>query len=876
MAGLIARAARTRGNVTATDALRILQAAVGSFSCAECVCDVDGSGSILATDALLDLRFAVGENVTLSCPPCPATLTGHLTLPAGTAIAPTDLTILTATRTADPVTDGSFSVGVPPSHPDLLLALDDQDRIVLLGFFDPADGAASLNASSTALALLYFATGCYTLPADTMPDILGLLEADDALAPLTAAVSDALAASPTALADGDPNLLAALETAANEVLDVAGARSPVGGTSAVQLLERLAQETNPNDIAGYVDLVPDSDVRQSGLVVVAPKRTGVAIAKNQTPRPGLFRGYRVGGIKTNGNKVVVDPPELVGESELYASRLLAGQVQNLVADSVGWQPADSDPIPVSIAADALRTDYALITLGPSLMGESGPAFDDPRFAALVPEWRTKQWDLQVEALLGSFVVPVVAHVAFGSNYFLDKQTGPTTAAELRGIFGPSLSGFGLRTLGGFRGAVGYVLQEAAADDSMLDPLVRDVMPLLTDEYWQDQMSYWEQLGSPFAREAAIGNAKRAIRALARTGALSAAVTTSLKREDFGGVIGQLLRSRDVELWEAHAGRVAFHPSVGTVTNDAPSTTFTVKILSNNLADTNFLYRWRVEGLGHFTTDLGESGTEILTTEGTVQYLVDPSRVVDGYLATVKLDVFLADGPTPDPAAKGTVGRAEGEVDGFVQATTACPNFPAGDYQSTPMTVSASPDIVRPGDIFTVTFTYDWTKDPNLSGVEDYDVWVWGGASHTFVVDGVTRNDGTRYNAPETGWLQPWTNTDVERKIGFGDAALRVRIKIPNTSSDPDRFFKPPPGVDSHSVTFTLLDKSTIESFFFDDILLGAPDGVNLCPFKLAGGYYQPRDHFWTGPLVLVTVRASFRIGGALGVASVEPFHVVLK
>ena len=56
--------------VTASDALFILRAAVGSESCELCVCDVDSGGSVAASDALAVLQFAVGLDVTMSCPPC--------------------------------------------------------------------------------------------------------------------------------------------------------------------------------------------------------------------------------------------------------------------------------------------------------------------------------------------------------------------------------------------------------------------------------------------------------------------------------------------------------------------------------------------------------------------------------------------------------------------------------------------------------------------------------------------------------------------------------------------------------------------------------------------------------------------------------------
>ena len=56
--------------VTASDALFTLKSAVGSETCALCVCDVNDSGSITASDALLVLSHAVGVGVGLDCPTC--------------------------------------------------------------------------------------------------------------------------------------------------------------------------------------------------------------------------------------------------------------------------------------------------------------------------------------------------------------------------------------------------------------------------------------------------------------------------------------------------------------------------------------------------------------------------------------------------------------------------------------------------------------------------------------------------------------------------------------------------------------------------------------------------------------------------------------
>jgi hypothetical protein len=60
----------TGSAVTASDALFILGAAVGTQVCELCVCDTDGNGNIAASDALRTLNAAVGVQIPLLCPAC--------------------------------------------------------------------------------------------------------------------------------------------------------------------------------------------------------------------------------------------------------------------------------------------------------------------------------------------------------------------------------------------------------------------------------------------------------------------------------------------------------------------------------------------------------------------------------------------------------------------------------------------------------------------------------------------------------------------------------------------------------------------------------------------------------------------------------------
>ncbi len=57
------------GNVTAQDALGVLQVAIGIASCGLATCDIDGSGSVTSTDALKTLGLAIGQDIEGDCTP---------------------------------------------------------------------------------------------------------------------------------------------------------------------------------------------------------------------------------------------------------------------------------------------------------------------------------------------------------------------------------------------------------------------------------------------------------------------------------------------------------------------------------------------------------------------------------------------------------------------------------------------------------------------------------------------------------------------------------------------------------------------------------------------------------------------------------------
>ena len=58
------------GSIAASDALLVLNAAVGQDECEPCRCDTDASGLVTSVDALRVLNAAIGLDVPLTCPRC--------------------------------------------------------------------------------------------------------------------------------------------------------------------------------------------------------------------------------------------------------------------------------------------------------------------------------------------------------------------------------------------------------------------------------------------------------------------------------------------------------------------------------------------------------------------------------------------------------------------------------------------------------------------------------------------------------------------------------------------------------------------------------------------------------------------------------------
>ena len=204
--------AQGSASITASDALFALKSAVGSETCALCLCDANGSGTITASDALRILKKAVGEELDLLCEAC---ANAAPTVEAG---APQTIALDTLSGAAIATLLATVNDDGLPNPPSALTL-----SWTLLSGPTPQAGADFANASSASTTVTLAETGLFVLQ----------LEAGDGAASITDTVEITVVAA--------TNL-------APSLLPIDDASIALGTTLSVRA---TADDDNPNDALVY-------------------------------------------------------------------------------------------------------------------------------------------------------------------------------------------------------------------------------------------------------------------------------------------------------------------------------------------------------------------------------------------------------------------------------------------------------------------------------------------------------------------------------------------------------------------------------------------------------------------------------------------------
>ena len=139
---------------------------------------------------------------------------GVVTLPAGES--PANVVVLSGLD-EEPLVKGTFTVEALSGFPTLITAFDSEaGQVVLLGMLDPSATTQTLDASSSAAALLFESVGGSQEPSDGRATLLASVLASSATATLASAIQTAMDADRFALQDGAAAIQAALATAVSD------------------------------------------------------------------------------------------------------------------------------------------------------------------------------------------------------------------------------------------------------------------------------------------------------------------------------------------------------------------------------------------------------------------------------------------------------------------------------------------------------------------------------------------------------------------------------------------------------------------------------------------------------------------------------------
>lgn len=350
-------------------------------------------------------------------------VTGSVSLPAGSQLKVSDLSVDVLTQTVPVSASSAFTIGITADGPALALLLDKNGDGVLMSMFDSGSASHTLSSHTTAVALLYYGTGAFLLPAAAMSQVLALLDGDPAVAGLESAVAAAVAADPHALANNAPALGPAITQALQTIVG-SSLRKPPAAASRVAIRSASGVPTL---------MLLNSAAEQNGVVVSLDTVATTVLVSNAKRRPCKAYVYEV-TTQTGTTVSDVSPATLIqGPLDIDSTQSL-GVFNGLKALAYGlngeapWTPVNLAPIPLTLApATADKTIFQVIVLSSSPKYPSGNTFEpaffrDPHFVNEIAKWRADTRALYAISVVGDLILPILCMVAGFGAISASRQT----------------------------------------------------------------------------------------------------------------------------------------------------------------------------------------------------------------------------------------------------------------------------------------------------------------------------------------------------------------------------------------------------------------------------------------------------------------------
>jgi hypothetical protein len=655
-------------------------------------------------------------------------INGKVELPDGFSKKLNKLKIVTCIS-EDPVNkDGSFTAHEPGSSLALAFVADAEGNPLLMGFLQSSAGDTKneINALSTAVALLFQTLPAFTLPRETWPAVIALLENHPAAAKLAQTITEQISQKPDVLTQPNEELLAALETASDEIVAETGLFLPENEamTDAVPIatFNVTVAAGSGGDVPALVSVEPSTEV--SGIKIAPSDNKNGVVITNSFRRHLWAYAYRTGWNSADDDVSAkprpVDPWQVVSSTGTYIRAVsgfksLIGTLADFSFGQYAYLPVTSPPIILTVEPEeASKTYYTIVVVGPSWKDGTFESELPSEYASHTAEsavWAQAEQKMDALTWFQEFLFPAVLAV-FPADVIgnaLDSETMGLLIMDITKVITGDFPKFTEQiSMHDYRGA--FVTFLKAFESSALRKV------LVT------KMLKWGLIQG--------GTVTAATQFLGRLNVYFLVIDKLFKAGDLGMVVAHLTSAQRFAVWSAKAAkpniRVQTDPSL-VLTGEA--VTMTCTGVAGIEGDKQ--YEWKTSGMhGHLEDSHGQSGWTFTSSDQQVRYVADKDAQ-DGDEDFIGVTAILKEG-----LEKKELGYGEADViiTDTARSISFIPIFP----------------YVKPAK----TLLLQVVVQPELSGKARYEIlWACTGKFGTLVADdkqtGSLKNKTATYTAGES-------------------------------------------------------------------------------------------------------------------------------
>jgi len=373
-------------------------------------------------------------------------------LPAGSALVPQQLTVLTSVAQQIPSPGGQFTISGYsfPNSSQVVTVLSPNGHVMLLGWLD--GNHSNVSASTTAEVLAYFALGGHLMlnTSDTAALIKGIPSAPG-FSTLVGAIATAVAANPDTFGAANPSVQAAINAFVAPLLPTPANTEPVSaasgaGTGRARAVRSAAAASIRKLVATELGGASRARATPNAVTVGTGRQSGIDVntyapfsfdLTNNTRRRAYAFVEKVQTI-TDGQTQTDSPPVQVTQFTVDPEGGVSGGAVGAYGDvvtavttayfadpnttlygaifengSTAYTPVNSPskgPFALTLDPGSSETDYDLIVVGCGAGNQSG-------IADLTGDQNTQRITTCLSSFVTDVLTPFLANYVFGSGEF---------------------------------------------------------------------------------------------------------------------------------------------------------------------------------------------------------------------------------------------------------------------------------------------------------------------------------------------------------------------------------------------------------------------------------------------------------------------------